>query len=140
MKFIKDKSTNKELLLFILTGGLSAIINLASRIIISNFLRFEISVLISYFIGMITAYFLAKKYVFLNVKKSYKKSFPIFALVNLVAVLQTFFISKYIRIWLITIFNNLMMIDFVSHLCGVIFPIFSSFFGHKYITFGNSKK
>ena len=140
MKFIKDKSTNKELILFILTGGLSAIINLASRIIISNFLRFEISVLISYFIGMITAYFLAKKYVFLNVKKSYKKSFPIFALVNLVAVLQTFFISKYIRIWLITIFNNLMMIDFVSHLCGVIFPIFSSFYGHKYITFGNSKK
>ena len=140
MNFIKDKSTNKELILFILTGGLSAIINLASRIIISNFLRFEISVLISYFIGMITAYFLAKKYVFLNVKKSYKKSFPIFALVNLVAVLQTFFISKYIRIWLITIFNNLMMIDFVSHLCGVIFPIFSSFYGHKYITFGNSKK
>ena len=134
------KSINKEFILFLLTGGFSAIINLASRIIISNFLKFEISVLISYFIGMITAYFLAKKYVFLNVKKSYKKSFPIFALVNLVAVLQTFFISKYIRIWLITIFNNLMMIDFVSHLCGVIFPIFSSFYGHKYITFGNSKK
>ena len=140
MKFILTKSTNKEFILFLITGGFSAIINLSSRIIISNFLRFEISVLISYFIGMITAYFLAKKYVFLNVKKSYKKSFPIFALVNLVAVLQTFFISKYIRIWLITIFNNLMMIDFVSHLCGVIFPIFSSFYGHKYITFANSKK
>ena len=140
MNFIKDKSTNKELILFILTGGLSAIINLSSRIIISNFLRFEISVLISYFIGMITAYYLAKKYVFLNVKKSYKKSLPIFALVNFVAVLQTFFISKYIRIWVMNIFNNLMIIDFISHLCGVIFPIFSSFFGHKYITFGNSKK
>ena len=96
MKYIKDKLTNKEFILFILTGGLSAIINLSSRIIISNFLGFEISVLISYFIGMITAYYLAKKYVFLNSKKSYKKSLPIFALVNLVAVLQTFFISKYI--------------------------------------------
>ena len=140
MKYIKDKSTNKEFILFILTGGLSAIINLSSRIIISNFLGFEISVLISYLIGMITAYYLAKKYVFLNSKKSYKKSLPIFALVNFVAVLQTFFISKYIRIWLMNIFNNLMIIDFISHLCGVIFPIFSSFFGHKYITFGNSKK
>ena len=140
MKYIKDKSTNKEFILFILTGGLSATINLSSRIIISNFLIFEISVLISYLIGMITAYYLAKKYVFLNSKKSYKKSLPIFALVNLVAVLQTFFISKYIRIWLMNIFNNLIIIDFISHLCGVIFPIFSSFFGHKYITFGNSKK
>ena len=140
MNFILRKSTNKEFILFLLTGGFSAIINLSSRIIISNFIRFEISVLIAYLIGMITAYFLAKKYVFLNIKKSYKKSFPIFALVNFVAVLQTFFISKFIRIWLINIFNNLLIIDFLSHLCGVIFPIFSSFFGHKYITFSNSKK
>ena len=140
MKFIMTRSINKEFILFILTGGFSAIINLTSRIIISNFLRFEISVLIAYLIGMITAYYLAKKYVFLNIKKSYKKSFPIFALVNLVAVLQTFFISKYIRLFLINISNNFMIIDFISHLCGVIFPIFSSFFGHKYITFRNSKK
>ena len=68
MKYIKDKFTNKEFILFILTGGLSATINLSSRIIISNFLIFEISVLISYLIGMITAYYLAKKYVFLNSK------------------------------------------------------------------------
>ena len=140
MKYIKDKLTNKEFILFILTGGLSATINLSSRIIISNFLIFEISVLISYLIGMITAYYLAKKYVFLNIKKSYKKSFPIFALVNFVAVLQTFLISKYIRIWLMNLFDNYITIDFILHLCGVIFPIFSSFFGHKYITFRNSKK
>ena len=37
------------------------------------------------------------------------------------------------------IFNNLIIIDFISHLCGVIFPIFSSFFGHKYITFAIPK-
>ena len=135
-----SRSINKQFILFILTGGFSAIINLTARIIISNFLRFEISVLISYLIGMITAYYLAKKYVFLNIKKSDKKSFPIFALVNFVAVLQTFLISKYIRIWLMNIFYNLIIIDFISHLCGVIFPIFSSFLGHKYITFRNTKK
>lgn len=140
MKFILKKSTNKQFILFLFTGGFSAIINLTSRIIISNFLRFEISVLIAYFIGMITAYFLAKKYVFLNVQKSNKKSFPIFSLVNFVAILQTLLISKYTRIWLINIFDNLIIIDFISHLCGVVFPIFSSFYGHKYITFSNSKE
>ena len=139
MKFILKKTTNNQFILFLLTGGFSAIINLTSRIIISNFLRFEVSVLIAYFIGMVTAFFLAKKYVFLNIKKSDKKSFPIFALVNFVAILQTFLISKYIRIWLINISDNLIFIDFISHLCGVIFPIFTSFYGHKYITFNNSR-
>ena len=139
MKFILKKTTNNQFILFLLTGGFSAIINLTSRIIISNFLRFEVSVLIAYFIGMLTAFFLAKKYVFLNIKKSDKKSFPIFALVNFVAILQTFLISKYIRIWLINISDNLIFIDFISHLCGVIFPIFTSFYGHKYITFNNSR-
>ena len=139
MKFILKKTTNNQFILFLLTGGFSAIINLTSRIIISNFLRFEVSVLIAYFIGMLTAFFLAKKYVFLNIKKSDKKSFPIFALVNFVAILQTFLISKYIRIWLINISDNLIIIDFISHLCGVIFPIFTSFYGHKYITFNNSR-
>ena len=139
MKTILKKTTNNQFILFLLTGGFSAIINLTSRIIISNFLRFEVSVLIAYFIGMLTAFFLAKKYVFLNIKKSDKKSFPIFALVNFVAILQTFLISKYIRIWLINISDNLIIIDFISHLCGVIFPIFTSFYGHKYITFNNSR-
>ena len=139
MKFIFKKTTNNQFILFLLTGGFSAIINLTSRIIISNFLRFEVSVLIAYFTGMVTAFFLAKKYVFLNIQKSDKKSFPIFALVNFVAILQTFLISKYIRIWLINISDNLIFIDFISHLCGVIFPIFTSFYGHKYITFNNSR-
>ena len=136
----KKREEKRQFILFIITGGTSAIINILSRIILSNFFRFEIAILIAYGIGMITAFLLAKRFVFLNSNKSIKKSFPAFALVNLLSVLQTFFISKYIRIFLINIFNNIIIIDFISHLCGVIFPIFSSFFGHKYITFGDSRK
>ena len=36
--------------------------------------------------------------------------------------------------------ENLILIDFISHLCGVIFPVFTSFYGHKYITFNNSRE
>ena len=140
MKLLKRKNEINQFLFFILTGGLSAIINIVSRIIFSIFLDFNISILLAYFIGMITAYFLAKNFVFVNSNKSNKKSFPAFALINLIAVIQTFYISNTLRIWLMKFFIDLFLLEFISHLCGVVFPIFTSYLGHKYISFGKSKK
>ena len=131
----KKRKERKQFVLFIITGGTSAIINILSRIILSNFFRFEIAILISYGIGMITAFFLAKKYVFLNSNKSIKKSFPAFALVNLISVLQTFFLSIFIKKWLIIFFDNLSFIELIAHTCGLGILVFTSFYGHKYITF-----
>ena len=131
----KKRSEKKQFILFIITGGTSAIINILSRIILSNFFIFEVAILISYGIGMITAFLLANRYVFLNSKKSIKKSFPAFALVNLISVLQTFFVSIFIKNWLIIFFDNLSFIELVSHSCGLGILVFTSFYGHKYITF-----
>ena len=131
----KKKAEKRQFILFIITGGSSAIINILSRVILSNFFRFEIAILISYGIGMITAFVLAKRYVFFNSNKSIKKSFPAFALVNLISVLQTFFVSIFIKNWLIIFFDNLSFIELFSHSCGLGILVFTSFYGHKYITF-----
>ena len=131
----KKRKETKQFVLFIITGGTSAIINILSRIILSNFFRFEIAILISYGIGMITAFSLAKRYVFLNSNKSIRKSFPAFALVNLISVLQTFLVSIFIKNWLIIFFDNLSFIELISHTCGLGILVFTSFYGHKYITF-----
>ena len=131
----KKRKERKQFVLFIISGGTSAIINILSRIILSNFFRFEIAILISYGIGMITAFFLTKKYVFLNSNKSIKKSFPAFALVNLISVLQTFFVSIFIKKWLIIFLDNLSFIELVAHTFGLGILVFTSFYGHKYITF-----
>ena len=131
----KKREEKRQFILFIITGGTSAIINILSRIILSNFFRFEIAILISYGIGMITAFSLAKRYVFLNSNKSIKKSFPAFALVNLISVLQTFFVSIFIKSWLLILFKNLSIIELISHTCGLGILVFTSFYGHKYITF-----
>tara|TARA_B100002019_G_scaffold197013_1_gene170631 strand:+ start:1183 stop:1593 length:411 start_codon:yes stop_codon:yes gene_type:complete len=131
----KKREENRQFILFIITGGTSAIINILSRVVLSNFFRFEIAILISYGIGMITAFVLAKRYVFLNTKKSIKKSFPAFALVNLISVLQTFFVSILIKKWLVIFFDNLSFIELISHSCGLGILVFTSFYGHKYITF-----
>ena len=131
----KKREEKRQFILFIITGGTSAIINILSRIILSNFFRFEIAILISYGIGMITAFSLAKRYVFLNSNKSIRKSFPAFALVNLISVLQTFLVSIFIKNWLIIFFDNLSFIELISHTCGLGILVFTSFYGHKYITF-----
>ena len=131
----KKKEEKRQFIIFIITGGTSAIINILSRIILSNFFRFEIAILISYGIGMIIAFLLAKRYVFLNSNKSIKKSFPAFALVNLISVLQTFFVSIFIKKWLIIFLDNLSFIELVAHTFGLGILVFTSFYGHKYITF-----
>ena len=131
----KKREEKRQFILFLITGGTSAIINIFSRIILSNFFRFEIAILISYGIGMLIAFILAKRFVFLNSNKSIKKSFPAFALVNLISVLQTFFVSIFIKKWLIIFFDNLLFIELISHTCGLGILVFTSFYGHKYITF-----
>ena len=131
----KKREEKRQFILFIITGGTSAIINIFSRIILSNFFRFEIAILISYGIGMLIAFILAKRFVFLNSNKSIKKSFPAFALVNLISVLQTFFVSILMKNWLIIFFDNLLFIELISHTCGLGILVFTSFYGHKYITF-----
>ena len=135
MILFKKKEEKRQFILFIITGGTSAVINILSRIILSDFFRFEIAILISYGIGMIVAFNLANRFVFLNSKKSIKKSFPAFALVNFLSVIQTFFVSIFIKNWLIIFFDNLSLVELIAHSCGLGVLVFTSFYGHKYITF-----
>ena len=83
------KSNKKQFLLFIVSGGIAAFINILSRAILSIFFDFKISIIFAYCIGMITAYILSRKFVFIS-NHSLTKSFIAFTLINLVAILQTF--------------------------------------------------
>ena len=133
----KNKSLRKEFPLFILAGAFAAIINIISRIILTIFLNFQISVFISYLIGMVTAFLLQRKYVFKSNKKSYKKSFAAFSLVNLVALLQVWLVSLLIKVSLVNFISSVPLVEFIAHCFGVVIPVFTSYFGHKYITFSD---
>ena len=89
-------SANKQFFLFILSGGFAAIINIFSRAILSNFLTFERAIIFAYCIGMIVAFLLTKRFVFIS-KNNIYKSFAAFALVNIAAVAQTYFISMWCK-------------------------------------------
>ena len=136
----RNVSLRKEFSLFVLAGSIAAIVNIISRIILTIFLNFEISIFISYLIAMVSSYILQRKYVFKTTKKSYKKSFAAFSLVNLVALIQVWIFSLLIKIWLINFISSVALVELIAHCIGVGIPAFTSYYGHKYITFGDKLK
>ena len=137
---LKNEKIRQEFPLFILAGSIAALANIISRILLTIFLNFEISVFISYLIGMITSFSLQRKYVFKSTKKSYKRSFAAFSLVNLFALVQVWMISLLIKFWLVNFISSIPLVEFIAHCIGVGIPAFTSYFGHKYITFGDKLK
>jgi putative flippase GtrA len=130
--------TKRQFLLFVLSGGVAALVNIVSRVGFSQLLRFELAVLAAYGVGMVTAYVLARRFVFAANRQSIRRSFAAFALVNLVAVLQTWFVSIGMRNLLLPLIWVTALVDLIAHGCGVIVPVFTSFLGHKHISFRES--
>ena len=133
----RRSSSRRQFALFVVTGGLAAVINVISRVGFSQFLQFEIAVLAAYSIGMITAYVLARRVVFPGSRQSLSRSFAAFSLVNLVAVLQTWLVSIGLRNLLLPLIGLTALVELIAHGCGVIVPVFTSFLGHKHISFRN---
>ena len=70
-------------------------------------------------------------------KKSYKRSFAAFSLVNVFALIQVWSVSLLIKFWLINFIASVPLVELIAHCFGVGIPAFTSYFGHKYITFGD---
>lgn len=134
----RSASGRRQFLLFVLTGGAAALVNIISRMGFSQLLRFELAILAAYAVGMITAYLLARRFVFAASHQSVRRSFAAFALVNLVAVLQTWLVSIGLRQLLLPLIGITALVDLIAHGCGVIVPVFTSFLGHKHISFRDS--
>jgi len=132
-------SQRREFILFLITGGVAALINIVSRIGFSAVVSFELAVLLAYGVGMVTAYVLARKFVFVSSRNSIGRSFAAFALVNLFAVLQTWVVSVGLRNWLLPLLGIVVFRDLLAHAIGVAVPVVSSYFGHKHISFKVSR-
>jgi putative flippase GtrA len=129
----------RQFFLFVLTGGVAALVNVVSRMGFSLWMSFEIAVLAAYAVGMVTAYLLARRFVFLRSQQTIGRSFAAFALVNLVAVLQTWLVSVGLRPWLLSVVGAAGLAEVIAHGIGVVVPVFTSFLGHKHISFRETR-
>ncbi|MCT7580167.1 GtrA family protein [Aliarcobacter butzleri] len=126
---------SKQFISFLFAGGFAAVVNFGSRFFYNEFVSFGNAVILAYITGMITAFLLTKLFVFEKSIHSTKKEFYYFTLVNIVAVIQTYIISVGFAKYLFPIVGFEFYPEAVAHAIGVIFPVFTSFIGHKYFSF-----
>lgn len=126
---------SRQFLVFLLTGGFAAAVNFGSRIVYNQWTDFSVAVVLAYLTGMVTAFVLAKLFVFKESTQSVKHSALWFCLVNGVAVVQTWLISMGLAYYLLPWLGVTHFVPEIAHAAGVIFPVFTSYIGHKRFSF-----
>ncbi|WP_250490206.1 GtrA family protein [Caballeronia sp. INML2] len=131
----KNTFVSREFLVFLLTGGFAAAVNWGSRIVYNLWMPYSPAIVVAYITGMITAFVLAKLFVFKSSTQSTGRSVFFFTLVNFVAVLQTWTVSVGIAYYLFPRIGMNWHDRDIAHLVGVAVPVFTSYIGHKRWTF-----
>lgn len=126
---------SRQFLVFLLTGGTAAAVNFGSRILYSLWLPFSPAVVCAYITGMITAFVLAKLFVFKDSRQAVHRAAGFFILVNLVAVAQTWAISVGLLHYGLPALGIHRYAPELAHAVGVVVPVFTSYLGHKHFSF-----
>ncbi len=126
---------SKQFLAFLCTGGFAAAVNFGSRIFFNQFMSFSSAIVLAYIMGMITAFILAKLFVFKESRHSSAKSAFYFVIVNLAAIAQTWIVSVVLAFNILPSLGVSLYVEETAHFVGVVVPVFTSFLGHKYLSF-----
>lgn len=126
-----DEFFSKQFLTFLFTGGIAAIINFGSRIGYNYFMDFSKAVILAYLTGMVTAFILAKLFVFTQSQQKIHHSILFFVLVNLIAISQTWAISIGLAYYVLPSLRVTVYTPEIAHAIGIIVPVFTSYIGHK---------
>jgi putative flippase GtrA len=126
---------SRQFIIFLVTGGFAAAVNFGSRIVYNQWVSFSVSVVLAYLTGMVTAFVLARYFVFTESSQSMQRSALWFVVVNIVAVIQTWVISMLLAYYLLPRMGFSRFIPEIAHAVGVVVPVFTSYLGHKRFSF-----
>jgi putative flippase GtrA len=139
LQSIMNRLKKYQFLIFIVAGGTAATFNFISRIILSMYISYSISIIIAYVIGMVIAFSLNRLFVF-NTDNRVVRQVVLFTVVNLVGITQTYFISIYLANHLFHHMNLNCYPEEVAHFIGISIPTFTSYIGHKFLTFSTVER
>ena len=127
---------DNKFVLFTINGGIAALANIGSRFVFNIFVPYKLAIIFAYLVGMITAFTLFKIFVF-EAKSSSRTTREIifFTAINMLALLQTYFISIALADYLFPFYGWTFFSKDIAHFIGVMIPIFTSYIGHKHLTF-----
>jgi putative flippase GtrA len=125
----------REFPLFIAAGGIAAAANWGSRFLFSRWMPFELAVVAAYVVGMCVAFVLMRAFVFAAGEKAVAVQAGRFAIVNVVALAQTWLVSVILASWALPALGVRDHAEAIAHLAGVMVPVVTSYFGHRMYTF-----
>jgi len=124
-----------QFVLFLIVGGVAAAVNFGSRMLINQWTGYAWSVALAYCIGMATAFVLNRLFVFKQSTRPMRHQATWFVLVNAFALLQTLAVSVLLARIAFPAVGFHWHPDAVAHMVGIMLPLVSSYFGHKYLSF-----
>ena len=137
---LSQKLLGHRFVRFLLAGGLAALCNFGSRFLYSIFVDFGTAVVLAFITGLTAGYLLNKRYVFTTSANSRAHELSWFLFINLLALVQTWGLSVYLAQLLPkVIFTHTASggewAEATAHLAGILLPVFTSYVGHRYLTF-----
>ncbi|PPU94135.1 GtrA family protein [Xanthomonas albilineans] len=126
---------SRQFIGFVAVGGIAAAANFSSRILLSHWLAYVPAIALAYLIGMTIAFLLNRSFVFRKSANALHKQAFWFVTVNILAIFQTIAISLLLARWLFPSIGFNFYPETIAHAAGVITPIFTSFIGHKHLSF-----
>lgn len=124
-----------QFLRFLVAGGVAAGANFGSRFVFSIFFTYGVAVFLAYLVGMLVAFLLMRGLVFNARQGPLAPQVTKFIGVNVLAVLQTLAISLLLARWVLPSVGIMDNAEALGHLVGVLVPVLTSYFGHKFLTF-----
>jgi putative flippase GtrA len=126
---------NSRFARFVLVGVTAAAVNIFSRVLISNFVRFEYAVALAFPIALTFAFVLSRFFVFEVSKRPVWEQYLRFWLVNLVALIQVWLISVGLSYWVLPAIGWTFYPELFAHTIAVCSPVLTSYYAHKVFTF-----
>ena len=123
---------------FIVTGGIAAAVNVGTRWVCSAAMSYEVAVAVAYFVAMTLAFVLARWFVFDASRGRLFAQYVRFAVVNAFAFPQVWLVSVGLVRYLFPTIGFTWNPETVGHVLGVISPVFTSYLGHRYFSFGDT--
>jgi len=121
---------------FVGVGGVAALANFGSRFVFATFVGFEASVLLAFWIGLVTAFVLNRRYVFSEARSSTWQTEAVrFLIVNLAGLVVTMVAAVLALRILDTMFGTTPVTEGAAHLAGLGATAVTSYLGHKFWTF-----
>jgi putative flippase GtrA len=129
------RSDRLQFAAFLVTGGLAAGVNILSRMILESFMGYETAIGFAYVAGMVTAFILARAFVFKPEGGDAQGEFVRFAAVNAIAFAQVWIVSVGLDRAVFPAIGFTWRAGTVAHVIGVLSPVVTSFILHKRFSF-----